>query len=124
MLFLDGKKVSQLERKNSLENTDAFLISRNYNISTDNQFSKQVSFDTLAQDIEEKLDGNIMVSSMAYRETYEYARKNHGHDYSNVRVYMRPDSFLKRFAKNTAKIAEITTYNEGTEETFEIKIPE
>ena len=40
MLFLDGKKISQLERKNSLDDADSFLISRNYNISTDNQFSK------------------------------------------------------------------------------------
>lgn len=114
--YLGGKRVSELERAKSLEATDLFLISRDYNPATPNQHSKRVSAQTLIDDVKGRLDSNMFVGSIAFRDTTEYARKNHGHDYSNIRVYARPESFVSKYSPDgrTIQIGKFRVCNEGT----------
>jgi len=70
MLYVDGKRPSELSRISALGADDSFLISRNYNISTETQFSKQVPFGVMVEDIEDNIESNTYISSMGYMQTY------------------------------------------------------
>lgn len=57
-------------------------------------------------------------------QTNEYSRKNHGHDYSNIRVYARSPEFMSQFATDgtVSSIVELSVTN-GTVEPIKIYCP-
>jgi hypothetical protein len=92
MLVLNGRRISELERRKQADDGDFLVISRNYNPKKEAHFSKKVSFGSFVDSVNATVSANLMVSSMAFEDKDDYARKNHGHEeYSNVRVYLRDE---------------------------------
>lgn len=98
MLVLNGRRISELERRKTADDGDFLVISRNYNPAKEAHFSKKVSFGSFVDSINATVSANLMVSSMAFEDKDDYARKNHGHEeYSHVRVYLREEDPSKTY---------------------------
>ena len=125
MARIEGRRISELDRTRLPEEADEFLVSRNYNPKTRNEFSKKISYRSIVDDIAEDITANVRLSSMGLQETNQYARKNHGHDYSNVHAYARPRSMLSALSQigKTELAMEITTWNDGEEKTVSVYYP-
>ena len=94
MLVLSGERVSELERLSSCRPGDEFLISRQYNLSSDRLFSRRLKYESIISDAIENLCASLHLSSAAFVEKADYSRKGHGHDYSTVYIYARPLSTI------------------------------
>lgn len=73
---IDSKKISELERTSRLRDEDYLVVERS-------NTSYKISFANLKRYIGENLARMLNLQSMAFKESTEFAKFAHGHDYSD-----------------------------------------
>ena len=118
--ILIGKKISQLLHTDRMLSDTVFLLSRKEN---DQYYSKSIDYNSLLYQIAEDISSYLHLSSMAFREHWEYSKVNHTHDYNYA--VCNPTYELSDFPDKTkvSCICEILTSNSATNNVVSVFYP-
>lgn len=80
--ILTGKRISELDGADSALSDSYFMFSRKE--SDGNYSQKKITYKNLIYQIASDISDILHLSSMAFREKWEYSKVNHKHDYNYV----------------------------------------
>lgn len=86
---LSGQPLSELPKTSDISADDLFFVGR---VDSSGHHDFYMTYADLSSRVFADIRDRLGLSSMAFRDEWEYARINHSHDYSKVRCYARVQS--------------------------------